>query len=107
MTQHQSLERLDAEKHRGENLEGVNVLPRELLGMYDVYLLLPHGESLNPRGVHSLSCTMLHNKKQMFWSLHAVKPNTVTTSGPKNSCAYVDNLAKEGTQNLSHTPEEN
>ena len=50
-------ERLDAVKLRGVKVEGFSTLPRELLGMYSVYLLPPHDESLNPNREHSFSCT--------------------------------------------------
>ena len=66
-----SSKRLDAKKVRGEKVEGINALPRELLGTYDIYLLPPHDESLNPRGNHSLSFAMLDNKKQTLWSLQS------------------------------------
>ena len=60
------VERVDREKLRGEKVEGVSVLPRELFGTYNIYLLPPPDESLNPNRDHSLSCTKLDNKEQGF-----------------------------------------
>ena len=97
-TSSKSPKTLDVKKLRGEKVQSIDALLRELLGTYDVYLLTLHDESLNPRGNHSLSCTMLDNKKQMlWWSLRAAKPTRVTTSGPQSSCAYDDNLQERDT----------
>ena len=63
-----SLERLDTKKLRSVKVECLIALPGKLLRMYmymyDVYLLPPHDQSLNPNEDHSLYCAKLKKKEQ-------------------------------------------
>ena len=47
-----------------EKVKGVNALCKELLGVYDVYLLPPQNESLIPNKDHSLYFAKLDNKNK-------------------------------------------
>ena len=54
-----------------------------------------HG--IRPRLEHSYMYTQTKQaKKQMLWSLHAVKPTRTTASGPQSSCTDEDNSLKRG-----------
>ena len=47
------------------SLKGISALPMELLRTYDIYLLAPHDESLDPNGDHNLSSAKVRQQLQL------------------------------------------